>query len=130
MPGGQTDADYGAVFHDLFLPVADAYRPDLVIVSAGFDAHRNDPLGGMGVTERGFAAMCTAMRDLARRHAAGKLVLLLEGGYDVGALAASVRACLEVTTGASEEFPRSGVGARAAEALGESRTALARHWSL
>ena len=129
LPGGQTDADYGAVFHDLFLPIADAYQPDLVIVSAGFDAHRADPLGGMDVTERGFAAMCTGMRDLARRHAAGKLVLLLEGGYEVGALAASVRACLEVMTGASESFP-DGVGAKASTALRASRAALAPHWTL
>ncbi len=88
LPGGQTDADYGAIFHALFLPIADAYRPDLVIVSAGFDAHRADPLGGMDVTERGFAAMCTAMRDLAHRHADGKLVLILEGKA-VAALRAS-----------------------------------------
>ena len=46
LPGGATDADYGALFQDLFLPVAQAYRPDVVLVSAGFDAHRDDPLGG------------------------------------------------------------------------------------
>jgi acetoin utilization deacetylase AcuC-like enzyme len=126
--GGQDDADYGALFHDVFLPIADAFRPDLVLVSAGFDAHERDPLGGMAVTERGFAAMCTAMRALAERHARGKLVLLLEGGYDLAALAGSTRACLEVMTGRTEEFPSGSQRARAA--LAASRSALARYWSL
>ena len=60
LPGGQDDADYGAVFHDLFLPVARAFAPDLILVSAGFDAHARDPLAEMSVTERGFAAMTSA----------------------------------------------------------------------
>ncbi|HUM13751.1 MAG TPA: histone deacetylase, partial [Myxococcaceae bacterium] len=60
-PAGRTDADLGAAFHDLFLPIAQAFRPDVVIVSAGFDAHEDDPLGGMLCTERGFAAMCSAV---------------------------------------------------------------------
>ncbi len=78
-----------------------------MIVSAGFDAHARDPLADMLVTERGFAAMCTSLAELARSHCGGKLVLLLEGGYHLEALAQSVRACLEVMTGARrEDFPR------------------------
>jgi acetoin utilization deacetylase AcuC-like enzyme len=125
---GQTDADYGAVFHDLFLPIADAFRPDLVLVSAGFDPHERDPLADMRVTERGFAAMCTSVRRLAEAHAGGRLVLVLEGGYDLGALAASTRACLQVLAGANEEFP-TGVQ-RAGAAIASSRAALAGHWRL
>ena len=60
LPRGMGDADYGAVFHDVFLPIAQKFRPELVLVSAGFDPHRADPLGGMNVTERGFAAMASA----------------------------------------------------------------------
>jgi acetoin utilization deacetylase AcuC-like enzyme len=128
LPPGQSDADYGAVFEDLFLPVAEAFAPQLVLVSAGFDAHRADPLGSMNVTERGFAAMCTAVRDLADAHAQGRLVLLLEGGYDLEGLVGSSRACLEVLTGgASEDFP--GGSQRARGPLRESRAALSPHWA-
>ncbi len=128
LPPGQTDADYGAVFEDLFLPIAEAYRPDLVLVSAGFDPHAADPLAQMRVTERGFAAMCTGVRQMAEAHARGRLVLLLEGGYDLRALAGSARACLEVLTGTSESFP-SGVH-NAGPALAESRAAQSAFWPL
>jgi acetoin utilization deacetylase AcuC-like enzyme len=126
LPPGQSDADYGAVFHDLFLPAGEAFRPDIVIVSAGFDAHARDPLADMLVTERGFAAMCTSLAELALRHCGGKLVLLLEGGYNLEALAQSVRACLEVMTGARrEDFPP-GVGRDVAAVISETQAALRR----
>jgi acetoin utilization deacetylase AcuC-like enzyme len=128
MPGGQGDADYGAAFHDLFLPVASAFQPDLVIVSAGFDPHRDDPLGGMRVTERGFAAMCSALRDLAGASCQGRLVLLLEGGYSLEGLAQSVHACLEILAGQrTESFP-DGASLAGALAIEESRAALRPHW--
>jgi acetoin utilization deacetylase AcuC-like enzyme len=126
LPPGQGDADYGAVFHDLFLPAGEAFRPDLIIVSAGFDAHLRDPLADMRVSERGFAAMCTSLNELARSHCGGKIVLLLEGGYDLEALAQSVRACLEVLTGARrEDFPV-GVGRAAPAVIHDTQTALRR----
>jgi acetoin utilization deacetylase AcuC-like enzyme len=124
---GRTDADYGAVFDELFLPIAHAYAPDVVIASAGFDAHAGDPLGGMLVSERGFAAMTTRLVELARGCAGGKLVLLLEGGYHLGALARSVHACASVLAGVRDEFPR-GVSREAAEAIAASRAALSGHW--
>lgn len=105
LPPARTDADYGLVFESLFLPIARAYRPELVLVSAGFDPHAADPIGGMQVTERGFAAMCTSLRALADETAGGKLVLCLEGGYDLGGLSRSVHACTEVLAGRSEAFP-------------------------
>jgi acetoin utilization deacetylase AcuC-like enzyme len=123
LPGGQDDADYGAVFHDLFLPVGRAFAPDLILVSAGFDAHARDPLAEMHVTEQGFAAMTSLLAELAAGSADGKLVLLLEGGYDLGALAASVRASLEVLTGRREEFPL-GAGTEPALAMAAARDAL------
>jgi len=128
LPGGQGDADYGAVFHDVFLPIAHAYRPEVVLVSAGFDPHRADPIGGMNVTERGFAAMASAMKQLADEVCGGKLVLLLEGGYDLDGLAQSVHACVEVLSGARrDEFP-AGVGAQAARSIAEAREAQRPFW--
>jgi acetoin utilization deacetylase AcuC-like enzyme len=123
LPGGQDDADYGVVFHDLLLPAARAFAPDLVIVSAGFDPHERDPLADMQVTDRGFAAMCSAVAELADGACAGRLVLLLEGGYDLEALATSVRACLEVLGGRRESFP-SGAGTSAPRAVAATRAAL------
>jgi acetoin utilization deacetylase AcuC-like enzyme len=128
LPPGQSDADYGAVFEDLFLPIADAFKPQLVLVSAGFDAHRADPLGDMNVTERGFGAMCTAVRRIAEDHAQGRLVLLLEGGYDLEGLVGSSRACLEVLAGHEEQFPTG--SQRARTALQASKSALGGHWRL
>jgi acetoin utilization deacetylase AcuC-like enzyme len=124
LPGGQNDADYGAVFHELFLPAARAFAPDLVLVSAGFDPHERDPLADMRVTERGFAAMASVMSELARGACGGKLVLLLEGGYDLAALAGSARACLEVLGGRREAFPQ-GAGSEAPRAVAKTRAALA-----
>ena len=123
LPAGQDDADYGAVFHDLFLPVGRAFAPELIIVSAGFDAHARDPLAEMNVTERGFAAMTSALAELAEQTCGGKLALLLEGGYDLAALAASVRASLEVLTGRREAFPL-GAGTDQALAVAAVRDAL------
>lgn len=128
-PAGRTDADLGAAFHDLFLPVAQAFRPDLVIVSAGYDAHEDDPLGGMLCTERGFAAMCSAMKSLAEEVAGGRLVLLLEGGYSLIGLPRSVHACLEVMGGRRDEFPR-GVSREAMHAIQQTREALKPFWKL
>ncbi len=94
-----TDADYRAAFRDVVVPIADSFAPELVLVSAGFDAHLLDPLAGMRVTEEGYADMAATMLDVANRHAGGKLALTLEGGYDLGALGRSVRATVDVLSG-------------------------------
>jgi acetoin utilization deacetylase AcuC-like enzyme len=99
LPPGTSDATYQAIFEYVLTPIADAYKPDLVLVSAGFDAHGDDPLGGMRVTGNGFANLCAIVRGIADRHSRGRLALVLEGGYHLGALVQSVRACVEVLTG-------------------------------
>ena len=78
-------------------------------------------------TERGFAAMCTLVKQLADETAAGRLVLLLEGGYSLVGLPRSVHACLEVLTGRSEDFPR-GASPDASHAIRASREALRPYW--
>ncbi len=128
-PAGRTDADLGAAFHDIFLPIAQAFRPHLIIVSAGFDAHEDDPLGGMLCTERGFAAMCSATKSLADEVAGGRLVLLLEGGYSLLGLPRSVHACLEVMAGRHDDFPH-GASREAMKAIEASREALKPYWKL
>lgn len=128
LPGGRTDADLGAICESLLLPIADAFAPELIIVSAGFDAHEDDPLGGMRVTERGFAAMGSAVKALADARCGGKLVLLLEGGYSLGGLSRSVHACIEVLRGRREAFP-SGAQSDTVDAISASRAALSGRWS-
>jgi acetoin utilization deacetylase AcuC-like enzyme len=130
LPGGQGDGDYSAVFQDLLLPVATAFRPQIILVSAGFDAHREDPLGGMRVTERGFAGMCSALVQLADSLCSGRLVLVLEGGYALGGLSRSVHACLEVMAGQRKESLTDGTSSHTTQALAECRKLLSSYWPL
>ena len=104
LPGGVGDGDFLSIYREILEPIADAYRPELVLVSAGFDTHVVDPLGGMEMTAAGFAALTTCLRGIAERHADGRLALVLEGGYDLGGLTEGVRACIDVL--AAEELPR------------------------
>lgn len=86
MPAGAGDQEYGAAFRDLILPVVRQFAPQFVLVSAGFDAHRDDPLASMALSTQAFAAMTDALVEVADQSAAGRLMLLLEGGYDLAAL--------------------------------------------
>jgi acetoin utilization deacetylase AcuC-like enzyme len=90
LPAGSTDEDYLIAFDELVEPAVKTFEPDLVLVSAGFDAHEHDPLAGMLVTEAGF-------RELARRSAAlgPKVAAVLEGGYNLETLPQLVRAAHE-----------------------------------
>lgn len=91
---GQTDADYLEVFREVLRPAVDAFAPEFILVSAGFDAHRADPLASMELTEAGFAELTRQVVSLASDHCRGRLVSVLEGGYDLESLAASAAAHL------------------------------------
>jgi len=123
LEAGATDADYHLAYRAIVPPVFDHFAPELVIVSAGFDAHERDPLADMRVSERGFAAMASGLVQLAEQTCGGKIALMLEGGYDLPALTASVRASLEVLTGRREDFP-GGPQTATLDAIGEAREAL------
>lgn len=94
LPAGCTDVEYLQVFQDIVVPAAEKFQPDWILVSAGFDPHRRDPLGGMNVTEEGFGAMARLLLMLANRFADGRIAFLLEGGYDLAGLRDSVAAVL------------------------------------
>jgi len=89
LPAGTGDAAYAGGFVAALERLSEKFRPEFVLVSAGFDAHRNDPLGGMCVTTEGFAWMTRALEDVANVFAGGRVVSFLEGGYDAAALGAS-----------------------------------------
>lgn len=90
MEAGGGDEEYRAIFHEALVPAADAFKPEFVIISAGFDAHKDDPLASMGLTEAGYADLTSIVAGIARRHAGGRILSSLEGGYNLTALAASV----------------------------------------
>ena len=90
MESGEGDEEYRAVFQKSLVPAADAFKPDFVIISAGFDAHKDDPLASMGLTEEGYADLTGIVAGIARRHAEGRVLSSLEGGYHLTSLAGSV----------------------------------------
>jgi len=92
---GDGDGPFLAALSDALAPAMKAFRPEFVLVSAGFDAHAADPLGGLEVSTRAFAEATRIVRDIADRHADGRIVSVLEGGYDLDALADSAAAHLE-----------------------------------
>ena len=90
LPAGAGDEQYLRAFDELLAPAMERFRPEFVIVSAGFDAHVNDPLSATQVTEEGFAEMTRRARKIARIYANDRLISVLEGGYDLNGLARCV----------------------------------------
>ncbi len=82
-----------------WLPALEAFKPQMLFISAGFDAHRDDELGQMGLVEADYAWLTRTLMDVAQRHAQGRIVSCLEGGYALDALARSVAAHLRVLAG-------------------------------
>jgi acetoin utilization deacetylase AcuC-like enzyme len=94
LPAGCADREYLQVFQDVVVAAAKKFEPEWILVSAGFDPHERDPLGGMEVTEEGFAAMARVLVEQAATFSDGRIALVLEGGYDLAALRNSVAAVL------------------------------------
>ncbi len=99
LSSGHGDADYANIFNHILRPIALAYRPQLILVSAGFDIHYRDPLGGMTVTEEGFARLTTIIMDIAQEVCDGRVVIALEGGYNLEGLALSVKEVVKTMAG-------------------------------
>ena len=128
---GAVDEDYQAVFSAVVLPVLRQFKPDLVLVSAGFDAHERDPLGGMRLSTGAFAAMTAELRIVAEECCDGRIALITEGGYDLHALAASLEAVADVLEGpvTPTNWPVSGIASdRGSAAVDATTRALAPFW--
>jgi acetoin utilization deacetylase AcuC-like enzyme len=91
--GGEAVRD---VVREYWLPALNAHRPEMIFISAGFDAHREDDLGGMALVEADYAWITRQVMDVAERHARGRIVSCLEGGYNLSALGRSVAAHIKV----------------------------------
>jgi acetoin utilization deacetylase AcuC-like enzyme len=98
LPEGTGGAEVLAAFKDRLVPAADAFKPDLVIVSAGFDSDADDPLGGLMLSAVDFGALTSVVAQIARDHCGGRLLSVLEGGYNADVLKTSVAAHVRILT--------------------------------
>ena len=92
MRAGDDGVAFRAAFEELILPRLRAFRPDLLLISAGFDAHTRDPLGHIDLEAEDFSWVTKQLMEIADRHAGGRIVSVLEGGYDLEGLAESAAA--------------------------------------
>jgi len=102
MVAGWGDEEYLRAFREVLVPVAHRFQPELILVSAGFDAHWSDHLAMMRVSVRGFAQMAVMLKELAAELCQGRLVFTLEGGYNLQAVASSIKAIFDVLLGNSQ----------------------------
>lgn len=125
LPQGCTDADYEFAFLEACAPLIDEFAPDALVVSAGFDGHRDDPLGGMRMTAPGYARLLERAREAGKRP---PVLIALEGGYSPAAIAESVTACAEALFGQTPPPAEGGPSEEAREyvvrAVAERREAL------
>jgi acetoin utilization deacetylase AcuC-like enzyme len=131
LSAGATDADYELVYSKVALPILSQFRPELILISAGFDAHMNDPLAGMRLTSPFFAHLTAAIVKVADECCAGRVVAVSEGGYDLAALAESLRATIRALEGEPTGAAAPGSGASRGEAtLKAVLPHLSDHWKL
>jgi acetoin utilization deacetylase AcuC-like enzyme len=91
---GKNDQDYLFIFQKILAPIAAKFQPEFILVSAGFDIHKNDPLGGMLVSDEGFGALTSELLLMARKYSQGRLLFALEGGYSLDGLSGGVKQVL------------------------------------
>ncbi len=130
---GAVDEDYQQVFDEVVIPVIRQFEPDLVIVSAGFDAHDRDPLGGMRLSTGAFGAMTAALRVVADECCLGRIVAVAEGGYDLESLAASLDASIAALADNTVQpvWPSSSIAsARGRDAVQAVKAHLRGFWKL
>ena len=130
---GAVDDDYEIAFTRIVLPVLRQFEPDLVVVSAGFDAHAHDPLGGMRLTAAAFGAMTAELRAIAEECCRGRIVAAVEGGYDLQALGASLDAALESLAADPRRasWPSSGIAStRGDETCAATAAAIRPFWNV
>jgi len=130
---GAVVEDYQLAFAHVVLPVLRQFEPDLIIVSAGFDAHERDPLGGMRLPTAAFGAMTLELRAVAEECCRGRIASVTEGGYDLHALASSLDAVIEAHSApaSAASWPSSGVASpRGQTAVAQVRPVLVPFWTL
>jgi acetoin utilization deacetylase AcuC-like enzyme len=137
LPPGSGEGVYLAAFDQVIIPLARQYKPQLVLISAGYDGHFSDPLCSMQLTSNGYAEMALRLKELASSECSGRIMANLEGGYDLTGIAASICNTIAVLAGEEMRFseseqPMSGSTAsgRGMEVVEATATALSPYWSL
>ena len=128
---GAVSEDYQTVFDRVVVPVLRQFEPDLLIVSAGFDAHERDPLGGMRLSADAFAAMTADLAGVAEECCRGRIVAITEGGYDLRALGESLDGAVSVLSAppGAGRWPSSGIASsRGRVAADNARDAMSGSW--
>jgi acetoin utilization deacetylase AcuC-like enzyme len=130
MAAGAGDADYLLVQRAVIDPILEAFAPDLLLVSAGFDAHERDPLGGMRVSTEGYLGMIRHLRAMADRCCAGRIAAVTEGGYDLESLTACCLGMIQALAGPPQPLPErpDAPADRAEAALAAVLPAQRAHW--
>jgi acetoin utilization deacetylase AcuC-like enzyme len=90
MKAGSGDNEYIRAFQDIIIPRLKSYKPEFILISAGFDGHRDDPLSGLNLTETGYYEMTKLVKEIARLYSENRIVSVLEGGYNLLSLSNSV----------------------------------------
>jgi acetoin utilization deacetylase AcuC-like enzyme len=133
LEAGATDDDYREVFKAVVTPVIDQFKPELVMISAGFDAHERDPLARMRLSTAGYASMTASLSEAADKHCHGRIVAVTEGGYDLAALKACLQTTLAVLDGSAVDSSAEtapGPTSRSRSAIAAVRAVHARFWKL
>jgi acetoin utilization deacetylase AcuC-like enzyme len=130
LPAGQGPETYAYAFRRVVLPLLDRFAADLVLVSAGFDAHARDPLAQMHLDDESYRAMASALIDHAERTGHGRVGLLLEGGYDLIALERSIACAARALTGERLALSEDAPQRDGRDAVERTRAALEPFWQL
>jgi acetoin utilization deacetylase AcuC-like enzyme len=130
MAAGATDADYERAYAKVALPILLKFRPELILISAGFDAHMNDPLGGMRLTAPYFGRLTAAIARIADECCQGRVVAVTEGGYDLAGLAESLRATIGALEGETSFAAPAGPTPRADATIDAVTPHLTKYWQL
>ena len=133
MEAGSTDGDYADVFKALVIPVIDQFKPELVLISAGYDAHERDPLARMRLSTSGYASLTKSLCDVADAHCHGRIVAVTEGGYDLNALKSCLDASIAVLDGAPAPEPNEAplpATSRSRLSIAAVRSAHSSYWKL
>ena len=132
LAAGATDADYERVYTQIALPIVRQFGPELILVSAGFDAYLDDPLGGMRVTAPYFGRLTSSIVGIADQCCDGRVVAITEGGYDLSGLAACLRATVSALDGdgSATTAPPTDPAPRGEAAAAAVAPHLAAYWRL
>ncbi|MFZ3166985.1 MAG: histone deacetylase [Candidatus Methanoperedens sp.] len=130
LPVGTDDSGFIAAFEEILVPAAHKFHPDIVLVSAGFDACNKDGLAQMRMSVEGFSVLATIVKSIAKENCGGKVAAVLEGGYDLDLLALSVAAVLDVFMGKEVQRKQYDVSSQVRARLDEVKKIQRKFWDL